>query len=467
MATQLQLRRGTTSETGSFTGAVGEVTVDTTKDTLVVHDGSTAGGHEVAKNDGSNMTAIDVGDNVQLKMGNSDDLLIYHDGSNSFIADVGTGNLGIRAENLFLQNADGSANYATASLNGAFTLSYNNSIKLATTSSGVDVTGTATMDGLGVGTSSPGSLLELEATEATVFDETVTDGQAGNGSTLAIQNLSDTNNTFSQLLFRNRATSKAVSRIASLTDSTGTKMAFVVENNGSPAEVLRLEKTGNVSIPNGSLTFGANGEGRIRVVNTNNMVIESTTADHSGLQFGTHAISPHEAAAGSDGTIDLGTTTARFKDAYLSGGVYLGGTGTPNKLDDYEEGTWAPVLEAVSGTQPTITQSNLGYYTKVGRLVTLTGVCIVNSISGTTSGLLQISGIPFTIRSGNGYHTTGAVVPHQLTFARPDNANLSNHDTANFGFLTSNNGSGWNWESMSILQAGSQFRFSLSYYTAQ
>jgi len=47
MPTVLQLRRGTTSEHSSFTGAVGEVTVDTTKDTLVVHDGSTAGGFEL------------------------------------------------------------------------------------------------------------------------------------------------------------------------------------------------------------------------------------------------------------------------------------------------------------------------------------------------------------------------------------------------------------------------------------
>ena len=48
MATQVQFRRGTTSETGSFTGAVGEVTVDTDKDTVVVHDGSQAGGFAVA-----------------------------------------------------------------------------------------------------------------------------------------------------------------------------------------------------------------------------------------------------------------------------------------------------------------------------------------------------------------------------------------------------------------------------------
>jgi hypothetical protein len=49
MAKQVQLRRGTTSQHSTFTGAVGEVTVDTDKDTLVVHDGSTAGGFPLAK----------------------------------------------------------------------------------------------------------------------------------------------------------------------------------------------------------------------------------------------------------------------------------------------------------------------------------------------------------------------------------------------------------------------------------
>jgi hypothetical protein len=48
MATILQLRRGTTTQHNTFTGAVGEVTVDTTKDTVVVHDGSTAGGFPLA-----------------------------------------------------------------------------------------------------------------------------------------------------------------------------------------------------------------------------------------------------------------------------------------------------------------------------------------------------------------------------------------------------------------------------------
>ena len=60
MAKLLKLRRGTTSQHGSFTGAEGEVTVDTDKETLVVHDGSTAGGHPVAAEDMANVTAANI-----------------------------------------------------------------------------------------------------------------------------------------------------------------------------------------------------------------------------------------------------------------------------------------------------------------------------------------------------------------------------------------------------------------------
>ncbi len=60
MAKQLKLRRGTTSQHGSFTGAEGEVTVDTDKETLVVHDGSTAGGHPVAAEDMANVSSASI-----------------------------------------------------------------------------------------------------------------------------------------------------------------------------------------------------------------------------------------------------------------------------------------------------------------------------------------------------------------------------------------------------------------------
>jgi len=54
MADQLSLRGGTTTEHGSFTGANKEVTVDTTKKTLVVHDGATVGGHPIMRENGTN-----------------------------------------------------------------------------------------------------------------------------------------------------------------------------------------------------------------------------------------------------------------------------------------------------------------------------------------------------------------------------------------------------------------------------
>jgi hypothetical protein len=49
MADQLQLRGGTTAQTAAFTGALREVTVDTDKDTLVVHDGALAGGYPLMR----------------------------------------------------------------------------------------------------------------------------------------------------------------------------------------------------------------------------------------------------------------------------------------------------------------------------------------------------------------------------------------------------------------------------------
>ena len=60
MAKLLKLRRGTTTQHSSFTGAEGEVTIDTDKDVPVVHDGSTAGGHPVAAEDMANVSSASI-----------------------------------------------------------------------------------------------------------------------------------------------------------------------------------------------------------------------------------------------------------------------------------------------------------------------------------------------------------------------------------------------------------------------
>jgi len=71
MATQVQRRRGTAAEHNTFTGAAGEVTVNTTNDSLHVHDGATAGGFELSRADGQNanmpISAMPAGSVLQMQ----------------------------------------------------------------------------------------------------------------------------------------------------------------------------------------------------------------------------------------------------------------------------------------------------------------------------------------------------------------------------------------------------------------
>ena len=85
-------------------------------------------------------------DNVKAQFGASNDLQIYHDGSHSYIRDLGTGDIRIRGADINIQQADGNNQVASQS-GGAVSLSYNGSTKLATTSGGIDVTGGVTFDG--------------------------------------------------------------------------------------------------------------------------------------------------------------------------------------------------------------------------------------------------------------------------------------------------------------------------------
>jgi hypothetical protein len=85
-----------------------------------------------------------LGDNVKANFGAGDDLQIYHTGSVSVIADEGTGNLLIRASDLRIQNSAGSGNYLKAVDGAEVEIMHNGSTKLATTATGVDVTGSAT-----------------------------------------------------------------------------------------------------------------------------------------------------------------------------------------------------------------------------------------------------------------------------------------------------------------------------------
>jgi hypothetical protein len=81
-------------------------------------------------------------DSDELKFGAGSDLQIYHDGNNSYISDQGTGNLNILSSQIALNNPANTENMLVATADGAVTLYYNNADKIATTATGVTVTGT-------------------------------------------------------------------------------------------------------------------------------------------------------------------------------------------------------------------------------------------------------------------------------------------------------------------------------------
>ena len=80
-------------------------------------------------------------DGVDATFGNGDDLRIYHDGSNSFIKDSGTGNLFIDASITYLRNPAGDEHLANFNSDGAVNLYHNGVLKLSTDSSGATVSG--------------------------------------------------------------------------------------------------------------------------------------------------------------------------------------------------------------------------------------------------------------------------------------------------------------------------------------
>ena len=100
---------------------------------------------------GGTMTGnVSFGDNDKAIFGAGSDLQIYHDGGNSFIDEVGTGRLYIRAsDGIHLANPS-NALYLSTYDTGNLVLYYNGAAKLATTNTGIDVTGTVTADGLTV-----------------------------------------------------------------------------------------------------------------------------------------------------------------------------------------------------------------------------------------------------------------------------------------------------------------------------
>jgi hypothetical protein len=176
-----------------------------------------------------------------------------------------------------------------------------------------------------------------------------------------------------------------------------------VNRTGNDGDIINLRKdgtaVGSIGTEGGDLTIG--------------------TGTNCGLQFndGNGAIRPFNMAGNSpvDNAVSLGISSSRFKDLYLSGGVYLGGTGAANKLDDYEAGTWTPVLADAVTAGNTATMTADGRYTKIGRLITVECRMLDIDTTGMTAGNnIFIRGLPEAVSVNS--RATGSVSLDRVNF---------------------------------------------------
>ena len=169
-----------------------------------------------------------------------------------------------------------------------------------------------------------------------------------------------------------------------LASSTGTNGEFYIVSVAGTTDLNGITNwgIGDWAIFNGTVwqrvEGGADG-------NFNNLTANSLTATTADINGGT-----------IDGTIIGGASAVAgtFTSVTASTGIYLGGAGAPNLLDDYEEGTWTPTYTG-SSTSPTgITQFVDARYTVVGRAVHCVLHTYMSAFTG-GSGNVQVN-LPFT-----------------------------------------------------------------------
>jgi hypothetical protein len=233
---------------------------------------------------------------------------------------------------------------------------------------------------------------ETVLTLATKFSSTGTDGAAGSGSRLEFKIPDDETNPI---------TGAAIAGLKENGDDSNAEAAlafYISQNDTTLDEAMRIDSSGNVGIGTSSPASELEIESA-----TPEIRIDATSG--AGRNYKIHSDgnelyiegigSSGSLKIGEDGTygvsIDLGTGGIQASD-----GIYLGGTGTANKLDDYEEGTWTATVNTASGFSTGVT-SGTSTYTKIGNTVWIKTNFNLGSSSGTvTAGdNVTITNLPF------------------------------------------------------------------------
>ena len=176
-------------------------------------------------------------DNGVATFGSGDDLKIYHDGSNSYIEDSGTGNLKIRTNALNVMNAANSETMLSATENGAVSLYYDNALKLTTASGGINITGELEADSLDIDGNA-----DISGTLSGNFVVRSTNNANTDGANFAVDTTNKSADEYAYEVLRSGTTVAGITMVGKIT--------------GTELEGTSLDINGNADI-SGTLTIVA------------------------------------------------------------------------------------------------------------------------------------------------------------------------------------------------------------------
>jgi len=412
--------------------------------TLTTTGNATVGGTLGVTGETTFTTHINFGDNAKAIFGNGSDLQIYHDTSgagNSIIKEEGTGELRLGSNSAVRITKHDSETCALFTVDGAAELYYDNSTKFATTSTGVTITGTATADGLSLGDSEIAKFgnsddLQIHHTGGNSF---IQDKGAGilavtsNGAGIRFMNdaqseflakfevdgavelyydndlhfatTSDGCKTNGDLSFRGDGDVEQI-----LFDASDASLKFVDNKkakfgNGDDLEIYHNGTDSVINDSSRNLLVRASGTGDLWLQSDNQVYF----GDIGGNETFIEANDNGDVKLFYDNSQKLAT---KSDGVVVTGAIYLdgsGGTNSANALDDYEEGTWTPAIKfGGASTGVVYSTYNRGWYTKIGRVVTLKMALEVAN-KGTSTGNASIV-VPFNSSLTSSSHAQA--IPH-------------------------------------------------------
>ena len=281
---------------------------------------------------------ITLADNGKAIFGAGSDLQIYHDGANSYIQDAGTGALGLFGSTFVGLYETGSGDkMVIANGGGDVELYYDNALKLATTSTGINVTGTAVTDGLTVAgnLSVDGGTIKLDGnyptgTDNTAFgDEALSNVESGGNYNVAVGNdalkdltTGDKNTSVGRVSGANittgvENTSLGSDSLFAITDGDANVAIGVQALNNNTAsynvavghQALYDNTSGNYLVAVGQAALGNNTSG-IRNSALGRIALGSTTTGNYNSAFGYGALNSNETQSNNTAMGYLALTTA-------------------------------------------------------------------------------------------------------------------------------------------------------------